>query len=289
MQRERPSVRALATQCRALLAGLVLAGAASAVSAAGGLVFGVQPHLSAARIIDQYSLLRDELARGLGRPVTMVSAPDLPSFMARLREGKFDVVLVAPHLGRLAEKRDGWRRLARTGSLSEIIALGRAAGPLQRLADLRGRTLAIGARDDLARQVIDAALTRDGLALEQDVEVVESPSPPMLLQALMRGEADAGATSRQAWSAAPAGQREALKPIFAAPPLPELLLMAHARLGESAVQTLGKTLAGFHATPAGKAYFRKTRQIDFQPIDDAAMDSLDPYAQALEKALAAHR
>lgn len=270
------------TQCRALLVGLSLACAAP-IAAAGNLIFGVYPYLSATQVVDHYSLLRDLLARSLGRPVTMVSAPDFPSFIERTRKGEFDVVLTAPHMGRLAEKRDGWLRVAQTGYQMEIVALTRLDSTVQRLDELRGKAIAIGSRDSMTYQIIAEALAKDGLALERDLKVVETPSFSNVMHALTRGEADAGATSRRLWSMAPDSQRNAVREIFHAQPAPGFFVMAHPRLGEAAVQSLRKALLGFHATPEGKAFFRKTQQLDFRPIDDETMRRIDPYTAILDK------
>jgi phosphonate transport system substrate-binding protein len=267
--------------CIALLAALALACAASCARA-DGLVFGVHPHLSATQVVNQYSLLRDLLARSLGRPVTMVSAPDFPSFIERTHKGEFDIVLTAPHMGRLAEKREGWLPVAQTGYQLEIVVLARPDSAVQQRADLRDKAIAIGPRDSMGYQVIAAALAQEGLVLERDIRVIEATSFAKLMHALTRGDAAAGAISRQLWSMAPESQRNAVREIFHAQPAPGFFVMAHPRLGAAAVQSLRKALLNFHAAPEGKAYFRKTQQVDFRPIDDETMRRIDPYTAVLE-------
>jgi len=47
------------------------------------------------------------------------------------------------------------------------------------------------------------------------------------------------------------------------------------------MRKLQKALYTFKDTPEGKAYFQKTRQIDFRPVDETTMRSLEPYTRML--------
>lgn len=264
-----------------LVAAWGLGWAASVAMAAEALLFGVYPYLSPTQAIEQYAPLQEYLAKTLNRPVEMVSAPDFPSFIERTRKGEYDIVFTAPHMGRLAEKRDGWRRVAQTGYQMEIVVLVRTDADLRQLEDLRGKSIAVGARDSMTYQIVSEALGKKGLHLERDVKVLETPSFSNVMHALARGEADAGATSRRLWSMAPEAQRNAVREIFVSHPSPGFLVMAHPRLGSGTIQTLQKALVNFAATPEGEVYFQKTRQIDFRPIDDAVMRRIDPYTAIL--------
>lgn len=266
---------------RAALGVLLLTGLGHAWAAGAELVFGVYPYLSPTQIVDHYSPLKDYLAQVLGRPVSMVSAPDFPAFIARTRQGDYDIVFTAPHMGRLAERRDGWRRVVQTGYQMEIVALTRNDSELRRLEDLRGRSIAIGSRDSMSYQVVNEALGHRGLALESQVRVIETPSFSNVMHALVRGEADAGATSKRLWGMAPESQRSSVREIFQSQPTPGFLIMAHPRLGEAAIGAVQKALLQFKDTAAGEAFFRKTQQLDFRPIDDATMRRIDPYTAVL--------
>jgi phosphonate transport system substrate-binding protein len=252
-----------------------------AIAGSEEAIFGVYPYLSPTQVVDQYASLRDQIAKSLGRPVAMVSAPDFPAFIDRTRKGDYDVVFTAPHMGRLAEKRDGWRRVAQTGYQMEIVVLARADTNVRQLPDLRGQSMAVGSRDSMTYQIVNEALGEKGLALEQDVMVVETPSFSNVMHALTRGEADAGATSKRLWGMAPATQRTAVREIFLSRPTPGFLIMAHPRLGEAAIAALQNALVRFKDTPEGEAFFRKTQLIDFRPIDEAVMRRIDPYTTVL--------
>lgn len=264
-------------------AGLIVSLVALAAMAADEVVFGVYPYLSPTQVVDHYGPLRDYLARTMARPVTMVSAPDFPSFIERTRKGEYDLVFTAPHMGRLAERRDGWRRVAQTGYQMEIVTLTRNDSPIRQLEDLRGKSIAIGARDSMTYQIVNEALGHKGLALERDVKVLETASFSNVMHALTRGEADAGATSKRLWGMAPEAQRALVREIFLSQPAPGFLVMAHPRLGETTIASLQKALGQFKDTAEGESFFRKTQQIDFRPIDEALMRRIDPYTAVLSQ------
>jgi len=213
--------------------------------------------------------------------VTLRSAPDFASFIERTRAGEYDIIFTAPHMGRLAEKRDGYQRVAQTGQVT-VVALARRNGPIRTLADLKGRTLAVGARLSMTYQLVDHALGRHGLAIERDVKFVHAAGFSNVIEAIMRGEADAGATITQLWDGASSEQREHLREIYRAEPAPGFLILAHARLAPGILGKLERALVEFKNTTAGKAYFRKTQQVDFSPLDEATMKRIDPFTAVLE-------
>jgi phosphonate transport system substrate-binding protein len=273
---------------RAVIAGLVAALVAFAALPAAAvrgeeLVFGVYPYLTPTQIIEQFTPLKEHIGKTLERPVAMVSAPDFATFIERTRQGQYDVIFTAPHMGRLAEKRDGYSRVARTGYQIVVVVVARRDGPIRSLDDLYARSIAIGSRSSMTYQVVAEALKKRRLRLGQDVRLVETASFSNVLQAVMRGEAAAGATGTLLWEVATDEQREALRVVFQADPVPGFLVMAHPRLGEAAIRRLRQALPAFGATPAGASYFRQTLQTDFRPLDDAAMKRIDPYVTDLTR------
>jgi phosphonate transport system substrate-binding protein len=210
-----------------LLACWLLAGWTGAARAAGELVFGVFPYLSASQTVEQYAPLKEHLGKALGTSVTLRSAPDYARFIERTQNGEYDIIFTAPHMGRLAERRDGYRRLAQTGYAIVVVVLARKDGPVQSLADLKGRSLAVGAKLSMSYQITDQALGKLGLALGRDVKFINTASFSNVPEALIRGEADAGSTGTLLWDTAPADQREALREIHRAAPVPGFLVLAH--------------------------------------------------------------
>jgi phosphonate transport system substrate-binding protein len=264
----------------------VVAGFALSVQAAqesNELVFGVYPTLSPSQTVEQFAPLNDHLTKSLDRPVSLRSAPDFAQFIERTRAGEYDIIFTAPHMGRIAETRDGYRLIAQTGYSLVVVALARKDGPIAALTDLKGRKLAIGARLSMTYQIIDQALHKQGLTLGRDVEFVDTASFSNVLEALIRHEADAGATSSRLWDSASPEKHEVLREIYRAAPVPGFLLLAHPRVGATALKRIERAVLDFNKTPAGKTFFEITRHVDFRPVDAATMKRIDPFTAILGK------
>lgn len=274
------------TLTRLLLTVCLAAVVHSPVLAASGtdeLIFGIYPYLSSSQTVDRFAPLSDHLAQALGRPVSLRSAPDFEKFIERSRLGEFDIIFSAPHMGRLAEKRDGYHVLAQTGYAIVIVLLARNDGPIQKLADLKGRSLAVGSRLSMSYQMVDRALADQGLSIGQDVHFVNTANFSNVLEALVRKEADAGATGTLLWDNAPPEKHNVLREIWRSQTVPGFLLLAHPRLGSAALKRLEQAILDFNGTPAGKIYFEKTQQLDFRPVSAATLKSIDPYTTVLGK------
>lgn len=253
-------------------------------AAADELVLGIFPFLSTRQMVDQFTPLKDHLSQAVGQPVTLRSAPDYRSFIERTANGEYDVIIDAPHLARLAQKRDGYRLLAQSGYKVEFMVVARKDSPVQTLADLRGRAVAIGARLSLTHMLLGRELLKNGLVLDRDVQYLDTATFSNVLQAVIRGDAAAGALTALVWNGSPPEARGELREILRQKDLgPGLIVVGHPRLGAATERKLQKALHSFKDTAAGQAYFQKTKQIDFRSVDEADLRVMDPYAEMLVK------
>lgn len=268
---------------RRLLAVLILLLPAFALAetAQGKLVFGVYPYLSASQVMAQFAPLRDYLEQTMGRRVVMVSSPNFNTFIERTARGEYDLIFTAPHMARLAEQRDGWRRVAQSEGRIVALLLVRNDSPLHGVENLRGKKIAVGSRQSITYQLIDRALRRDGLALGVNVEATVPASFSNVIHSVMKREVDVGATITAIWNVAPAEQRASLREIYRSEDGPGFLLMGNPQLDEPTLEKLRSALLRFNQQPAGRAFFRNTQLASFQPLDDAAMRAIDPFTAAL--------
>jgi len=248
----------------------------------GELVFGVYPYLSPNQIVEHFTPLSNHLSNALGQPVTLRSAPNFEQFIERTHAGEYDIIFTAPHMGRVAEKRDHYHPLAQTGYPIVVVALTKKDSPVKSLDNLRDSTLAVGAKMSMTYQIMNQALAKKGLALGTNVSFVDTASFSNVLEAILRGEADAGATGTLLWDSAPAEQRAQLREIYRSEPVPGFLLMGHPRNSKTTLKILQKALLGFAKTPAGAHYFSKTRQVDFRSLNAATMKRIDPYTAVFD-------
>ena len=249
------------------------------------LTLGVFPYISANQMMEQLSPLCKRIEEALGKKVILVSAPDFMSYVERTAKGEYDLVLTAPHMGRLAEKRDGWQRIVQSGQKTAAVLLVRQESSVQRLEDLRGKKITVGNRRSITYLLAEKALTDKGIILDKDMEVIETATFSNVVQSVFLGEADIGATPTllwDNWEHVNAEQHHQLREIFRTKPAaPSFLVMASPKTDQATIRRLIDSLLSFQDTAEGKTFFQKSQFESFQPLDDATMESAAPFVHVL--------
>ncbi|MFA6499243.1 MAG: phosphate/phosphite/phosphonate ABC transporter substrate-binding protein [Desulfurivibrionaceae bacterium] len=260
---------------------LILSPSLYAASKIETLTLGVFPYLSANQMMEQLSPLCKRIEVALGKKVILVSAPDFMSYVDRTAKGEYDLVLTAPHMGRLAQKRDGWQLVVQSGQKTATVILVRNESGIRRLEDLRGKKLAVGNVRSVTYLLAEEALAQKGITLGKDVEVLETATFSNVVQSVFLGEVDAGATPTLLWDKwvhVSEEQHRQLREIYRAKPAaPSFLVMAHPKTDQATILRLRQSLLGFKDTPEGKDFLQKSQFESFLPIDEATMERIDPY------------
>ncbi len=256
---------------------------ASGFAQAAPLTFGVFPYVSPGQLLEFHTPLKTYLEHQLKRPVDLVTAPDFVEFMERTRKGEYDLVLTAPHMGRLAETRDGYQRLVMTGHDVTGIFLVRQDSEIRQIADLKGKTLMVAQPISVIYQMTVAHLRKHGLEPGRDLTLIDTKTHNNALYAPARHEADASVTGILLWSKAEPALRAQLREIGHTDTVPGFLILAHERLGPATIKQLQKLLLAYPDTEEGRAYFSATDLKSFRRVDDKTMKALDPYTAVLLK------
>lgn len=245
------------------------------------LVLGVFPYVSPVQLAQFHTPLKDFLARSLKRPVTLVTAPDFMSFVERTREGQYDIILTAPHLGRLAETRDGYQRVAQTGHTVQSIFLARKDSGIERIEDLKDKRVMIAQKVSLIYQMAEQLMRSKGLVPGESVTIIETRTHNNAMHAPLRGEVDASVTGTLLFKVLEDEQKKQLRVIGASQEAPGFMLMASKRVSAPDVAKIRGLLLDFHTAPDSEAYFATTGFGRFKLIDDRVMRSMDPYTVVL--------
>lgn len=124
------------------------------------LVFGLQPFASPPALFERYAPLRDWLADETGHPARLQSARDLVTFLARGRDGHYDLMLAAPHVVPLVLDHAPYRLIARTEEQLAMVLVVRPGDSITSVPDLAGKTIAMPYKESraatLARKLVDA-------------------------------------------------------------------------------------------------------------------------------------
>jgi len=247
------------------------------------LTLGVFPYVTPVQLAAFHTPLKDYLAAGLGRPVTLVTAPDFTSFIDRTRDGQYDIVVTAPHLGRLAETRDGYKRVVQTSHTVQGFFLARKDSGINKIGDLKGKTVMIAQKVSIVYQMAEHTLRENGLVPGESVTIIETRTHNNAMHAPLRGEADASVTGKLLWYVLDDAQKEQMRVIGTSSEAPGFLVMAHPRLPAQDIEKIKKLLLDFHLKPGSESYFTTNGYEKFQAVDDRAMKGLDPYIQIFLK------
>jgi phosphonate transport system substrate-binding protein len=262
---------------RLLLAAILLLTAPTAFSNDKALVLGVFPYLTPGKLMQQHAPLRSYIEATMGRPVEIVTAPNFDEFVARTRKGDYDIVLTAPHLGRLAQVRDGYIPLVHTQHELQAVFLARKDSGIRTVSDLRGKRLMVTEQTSLFYQVAEEKLRQDGLVPGQDITLVLTATHNNALYAPVRGEADASVTGSVLWQRAEPEIRAQLVEIGSTKPIQGFIVLASSRLPVDQSTRLRSALLGFADTAEGKGYFASTGLKGFGAVTPNILKSMDPY------------
>jgi len=243
------------------------------------LILGVFPYVSPAQLIAFHTPLKDHLAKTLQRQVSLVTAPDYESFVERTRQGQHDIILTAPHLGRLAETRDGYKRLAMTSHTVQGIFLTRKDSNIQKIEDLRGKSVMIAQRTSIIYQMAEQLLRDKGLVPGETVTIIDTHTFNNAMHAPLRGEADASVTGTLLWQVLGAEQKDQVRVIGTTDEAPGFMMMANKRIPRQDVEAIKNILLNYHNVAGSAPYFSVTGYKSFQNIDDKVMKKLDPYTR----------
>ncbi|QKT03723.1 PhnD/SsuA/transferrin family substrate-binding protein [Ectothiorhodospiraceae bacterium 2226] len=266
-----------------LSAGVPLAAAPPA--SAAPLEVGILPYLSARGVIQTYEPLREGLQRRLGRPVIVVSAPNLATFLERTQRGDYAVVITAAHLARLAQRDAGYvPQLATEAPLGGLLVSSKAR-PFAAVGDLAGETVL--APDPLAlvtllgRELLEA----HGLTPDRGVALRYAGNHAAAALAVTRGEAGAAIIARGALPQLPREAQQGLQVIAQTREAPQAVLLTHATLSaRDAAHVRSAVLAFAHDTIEGREVFGgwECASLLAAPSD---LSALDGYVERLREAI----
>lgn len=249
------------------------------------LVVGLLPTLSPRVLIQNYQPFRLYLERTLKRPVELVTATNFTAFHQSTMAGKYDLVVTAAHLGRLAQIKGRYSPLATYQSVNRAILMTSKSAPLKFTKDLRGTAVATLDRSALIVSQALIWLQEQDLQLGKDYKLLETSSHNSAAYAVLSGESPLAIVSPAGLKQMPADLQDKLQVFATLPPLPALVWLANPRMA-SEVPRLKSVLLAFSPTlDEGKEFFDKTGYLNMRGITPLEMKSLDPYISYLKQHL----
>lgn len=271
------------------LAALALTGL-SPVHAAGSetpLRFGVFPNLSARALVQLYQPMQAYLEKALGQPVIIYSAPDFRTFLERTYNREYDLVVIAPHLARLAQSEADYLPLfSYTQELHALVVTAKTSA-IHNLEDLRGKTVALPDRLAIIPVLGLRLLRNQGLQPDGDFKPLYAASHSNSALAVQRGDAQGAIVGSMPYAQFPDELRNSLRVLAQSEAIPNQFLLASPHLAAPQIEALRKALSAFAASAEGRRFLENNGFGGLKPATDAELRKMETYARDVQTLLKA--
>ncbi len=256
---------------------------AGARAASRALVFVVHPYDTPSRLYARFRPLTLYLAGTLGRPMRLVIANSYDEQIAMITDGRADYAYLGPTPYIRARERGAVRILAGETeggqAFYQSALVVRNDSPIQKITDLAGRRIALGAEISLSSALAPKQmLAQAGLKREDLAAIVHLDRHERVALAVLHGDFDAGGLRLDiARTYLPRG----LRILATSPPLPPHVIVASPRVAQADAARVRDALL-YPYTGGLEASRALGPEIGFAPVEDAHYHPIRRMARTLE-------
>ena len=269
-------------QPRRLYAGLIicfcLLAACHASADEQNIQFGILPYVSPGQMAKFHAPLRAYIEATLDTPVSLVTAPDFKEFIDRTRTQQYDIMMTAPHLGKLAETQ-GYSRIAHTLHVIQGVYLVHKDSDIYDLRGLKGKVITLLPRPALLTLMVENQLTTLGMEPNKDVIFRHTSTHNNAMYAPLRGESDASVTGTALFNSIGDHDRQQVRVIGKTTSAPGFMVMATNRLSEAQRIKLIDGLLNYINSSEGRKDLTTTGLKGFSKIKNETINAMKPYIQ----------
>jgi phosphonate transport system substrate-binding protein len=259
--------------------------AAPPAAPANTFTIGVLPNVSARLILSSYQPMREYFERELKQRVEIATAPDFRSFAEQTLKGEYQMVVIAPNLGRVAQLDAQWEPLAIYEPRIPGVAVSLASNAENSPAQLKGKALALANPQSLVALVGLQWLRSQGLQAGTDFNTVVAANDDSLGAMLRSGETPWAIMSMGEFRAKPEALRQSLRIVHEFARLPGFYVMGNPKLPAATRQRLRSLMLQFPSTDDGKRFFGLSGFASIREITDADLKFVDPFNDITRRAL----
>lgn len=257
---------------------------ALAVEPTDPLEIAILPYLSTRAVLSTYAPMQKYLERRLQRPVLLITAPDMQTFVRRTQQGTYAYLITASHFARYAQLEAGYQPFLRVDRTLYGTLVVSKRGDIHSISDLRGKVVATPDKLAIISMLGAELLRKHGLQPGKDVEVRATTSHNSAVLSLLRGEVAAAVTSVTALQQMPADLRNSVKELATTEQVPHLMYLANRRIPTEEVDKIARILHEFvENSPEGKAFISDTGYIGLRKPTAEELERLDPFVQHLKE------
>lgn len=265
----------------AVLLALGLAAPAWAQAMGDMFVVGVAPHTSARVIIEQYQPVRAALAKALGRPVDIVTAPDFTEFARRAIAQDYDIAVTTGHQAELLRADADYAPLV-TYQAEFLATLVVAAQSPMKKPDALDGTLVLGLNPSSLVTLWGLHWLRDNHVKPREVRFVSAADS--VAQLVLAGDAAAGFMSLANFQKLPADVQARLRIQQSSKPMAGRVYMLNRRQAADHARVVA-ALKAFADTPEGRRYFDENKLAGYRDMGVAELKAMAPYADEVRQVL----
>jgi len=246
-------------------------------------VLGVFPIVTPVTLFQRFSPLTGYLAERLDHPLVLETAKDFPTFVQRTSQGRYELLVTAPHFALRAEDEGRYRIVASLKHSLRGLYVVHQDSPLQGLQDLAGKLVATPPPQAL----ITAAGKLDlqevvGLSGEKAPRYQAFRSHNAAYQAVLGGQVDAAVVSVNAVRRA-LDRGAPLRVLGKTRPLPNMAFLVRRDLGQEVAARVRAILTAMDSDPQGRRVLAKLGFPGYRPASLADYQVLRPYLSLLEQ------
>lgn len=274
-------------------AALVLASTAAITTASAQgrdparLRVALLPDENASTLIQNAQPLKEHLERALGKEVELIVTTDYSSMIEAMRFGRIEVAYFGPFSYVLAKSKapeiEPFAVGVERGSPTyNSVLIAQVGGPVNELADIRGRPFGFGDQASTSSHLVPRAhLLKNGLTGGTDYRPVHLGTHDAVARAVQNGQVPAGALSKAIFETLVARKTiddTKVKVIGLSDPIPNYPMVMQGNLAPALKERIRKAFLETKDPEVLKAF----RVQGFAPTDDTAYDVLRDTAKILE-------
>ena len=253
------------------------------------LEVGVFPYLSTRAILGTYRPLQEYLEKQLQRPVLIVTAPDLRTFVTRTQASQYSLVVTAPHFARLAQKEAGYKPLLRAKRDLQGVILVSAKNGVRGIGELRGKTIAMPDSLAIITEMGLGLLKEHDLVPGRDIKVLESISHNSAALAVTNGTAEAAIISSTVFLQLPEDQKQGLRILAQTSSVPHVMFLSGPDVSAKDSARFAELLLHFvDQTEEGRQFIGALGYQGLRAPTEQELRSLDSYVDGLKSTLSSH-
>jgi len=242
------------------------------------IILGIFPYLSSRQLAKNFAPLLPALTLAVDMPVRLRTASSFGSFSDNLVAGKYDIVLVQPFEFEKAVNL-GYIPLAGMKDLAYGRFYVLKNSPYQRIADFKGKTIAMAPAESAQSRLGRSALIKAGLDPKHDVKIKYVNTHDACLREVQLRNAAACATSPLVLKMLPKDFVAGLRQVGETQKMPGVVFLAHKRLSKTVRKELKQEILSWNHTREGRKILDSMQFGGFVPVDPDAYQNLSGIGQ----------